>query len=345
MRKRMADRTYAPTTREALFLLSRGNCYAPGCKKRVMEKDGDQWIALAEVAHIHGLKKGSRRFDESIPEPERNSFKNLLLLCEKHHKLVDGARTWMDYPDTTLKEWKEEREGDLSDELGQVDWITSDNLRDVMADAIEDTERRIIVAIDGITTVSGETLAILKTLVAETLKLPYLSPDDIASLGRSADVLQGVFPEYVPELARSAIILQQVTDYVEILSSASRSLVGMADYTDMLIYATTRLKDLGTLIPQLQSLSENLSGSSVWEYRAMAEQMLHAADRIDNSARSLSVVPPPRYGDEPVASVRVVPAPARRQSWNMFWWGFATCMVCVIVILCLVAYVIGHGHK
>lgn len=185
----MADRTYAPTTREALFLLSRGNCYAPGCKKRVMEKDGDQWIALAEVAHIHGLNKGSRRFDESIPVPERNSFRNLLLLCSKHHKLVDGARTWLNYPKTTLKKWKEEREGDLSDELGQVDWITPDNLRDIMADAIEDTERRILDAIDGITTISGETLTLLKVLVAETLKLPYLSPDDIASLGRSAGVL------------------------------------------------------------------------------------------------------------------------------------------------------------
>ncbi len=46
----MVTRTYAPTTREALFLLSRGNCYAPGCKKRIMEWAGDRWIALAEVA-------------------------------------------------------------------------------------------------------------------------------------------------------------------------------------------------------------------------------------------------------------------------------------------------------
>src|SRR5450756_1886243 len=119
----MSNRTYAPTTREALFLLSRGNCYEPGCTRRVMEKNGAQWIALAEVAHIHGLNKDSRRFDEAIPVPERNSFKNLLLLCEKHHKLIDGARTWMSYPVATLKKWKEDREGDLSSELGQVDWI------------------------------------------------------------------------------------------------------------------------------------------------------------------------------------------------------------------------------
>lgn len=339
----MADRTYAPTTREALFLLSRGNCYAPGCRKRVMENAGHQWIALAEVAHIHGLNEGSRRFDESIPEPERNSFKNLLLLCEKHHKLVDGARTWMNYPVEALEKWKEEREGGLSGELGQIDWITEENLRDVMADAIEDTERQILDAIDGITTISGETLAILKALVAETLKLPYLSPDDIASLGRSADVLQGVFPEYVPQLARSAVILQQVTDYAGILADTSRSLVGLADYADMLRYATDPLKDLGKLIPQLQSLSENLSSGNVYQYRAVVEEMRDTADRIDNSARSLArAAPPPRatrYRDESAAPVRTVRAQVRRPPWAMFWWGFGTCMACVIAILCLWAYV------
>jgi hypothetical protein len=345
----MATRTYAPTTREALFLLSRGNCYAPGCKRRVMEKNGDQWIALAEVAHIHGLNKDSRRFDESIPVPQRNSFKNLLLLCEKHHKLVDGARTWMNYPETTLKKWKEDREGELSDELGQVDWITEDNLRDVMAHAIEDTERLILDAIDGITAVSGETLAVLKTLVAETLKLPYLSPDDIASLGRSADVLQSVFPDYVPQLARSAVILQEVTDYVELLSSASRNLVNLADYADMLHYATDPLINLGTLIPQLQSLSESLGSSSVYQYRAVVKEMRDTADRITGSARALSraapLPPATRPRNEPVAPVRAFRTPSRQRSWSTFWWGFTTCMAFVIVVLCLWAYTTAHGHK
>lgn len=345
----MADRTYAPTTREALFLLSRGNCYAPGCKKRVMEKAGDQWIALAEVAHIHGLKKGSRRFDGNIPEPERNSFKNLLLLCEKHHKLVDGARTWMNYPETTLKKWKEEREGDLSDELGQVDWITPDNLGGIMADAIEDTERRIFDAIDGITTVSGETLAIVRSLVAETLKLPYLSPDDIASLVHSAEVLQYVIPDYAPGLARSAVILQQVTEYADILSEASRNLTGLADYAQTLHDATDPLNSLGALITQLQSLSENLDSSSVSQYRVVVGEMRDAADRIAASVGSLSSaaprLPATGYHDEPDTFVRAVQAPALQLSWRTFWWGFGTCMLFVIVVLSLWAYATGHGHK
>lgn len=314
-----------------------------------MEKSGDQWIAIAEVAHIHGLNKDSRRFDETIPEAERNSFKNLLLLCEKHHKLVDGARTWMDYPVTTLEKWKEDREGDLSDPLGQVDWITEENLRDVMADAIEDTQTRILNGLDDITAVGEETRAILKALVAETLKLPYLSPEDIASLGRSADVLQGVFPDYVPQLARSAVILQEVTGYVDLLSHASRNLGNLASSADLLSYATRPLKDLSTLIPQLQTLSECLNGSNVTRYRAVAEQMSDTADRIADSARSLPhaalAIPAARPRDEPAAPVRTARAPSRQWSWSTFWWGFAACMAFVITVLCLWAYATGHGHK
>jgi hypothetical protein len=156
------------------------------------------------------------------------------------------------------------------------------------ADAIEDTERLILDAIDGITAVSGETLAVLKALVAETLKLPYLSPDDIASPGPQRRRPPERVPDYVPQLARSAVILQQVTDYVEILSSASRNLVNLADYADMLRSATGPLENLCTLIPQLQSLSENLGSSNVYQYRAVVEEMRDTADRITDSARALS---------------------------------------------------------
>jgi len=91
----VATRTYAPTTREALFLLSRGNCYAPGCKNRIIEWAGGRWVSRADVAHIHGLNKRSRRYDESIPVPDRNNFKNLLLLCRlcrRRHKVHSSSR-------------------------------------------------------------------------------------------------------------------------------------------------------------------------------------------------------------------------------------------------------------
>lgn len=340
----MVTRTYAPTTREALFLLSRGNCYAPGCKNRIMEWAGDRWVALAEVAHIHGLNKGSRRFDARIPEPDRNSFRNLLLLCEKHHKLVDGKDTWANYPVVTLIAWKQDREGDLAGELGQLDWITQDTLGDLMAEAIEDTQSRILEAIDGISTVSGETLALLKALVAETLKLPYLNPDDVASLERSADVLQVVIPEYVPQLSRSAVILQEVIEYAGILSDSTRHLVNLADYADELRHATSPLENLGALLPQLHEVAESVSSGAVSQYREVAARMSDTADRISDSVDFLSnaELPAPTGPSRESPVVRAVRVPAARWSWGTFWCGFSVCMVFVIAILCLW---VAHAHR
>jgi hypothetical protein len=340
----VVTRTYAPTTREALFLLSRGSCYAPECKNRIMEWAGDRWVALAEVAHIHGLNRKSRRYDESIPEPDRNNFKNLLLLCRKHHKLVDGAETWANYPVVTLVAWKQDREGDLAGELGQLDWITQDTLHDLMAEAIEDTQSRILEAIDGISTISGETLAVLKALVAETLKLPYLNPEDIASLERSADVLQVVIPEYVPQLSRSAMILQEVIEYADTLSHSTRHLVNLADYADALRHATSPLENLGALLPQLNEVAESLSSGAVSQYREVATRMSDTADRISDSVDFLShgeMPTPTRSGQEPPV-VRTVRVPVARWSWGTFWGGFVTCMAFVIAILSLW---VAHAHK
>jgi hypothetical protein len=96
--------------------------------------------------------------------------------------------------------------------------------------------------------------------VAETLKLPYLNPDDVAPLERSADILQIVIPDYVPELSRSAVILQQVIDYAGILSDSTRHLANLADYAEGLRRATAPLENLGVLIPQLQAVAEAFHG-------------------------------------------------------------------------------------
>jgi len=42
-----------------------------------------------EIAHIEGEKRGSARFDPRMSEAQRQAFENLILLCPKHHKLVD----------------------------------------------------------------------------------------------------------------------------------------------------------------------------------------------------------------------------------------------------------------
>ena len=202
----MSDgRNYTAGTTEALFMLSRGYCYFPSCRERVMRWSGSEWRIKVQISHVKGLRKGSARFDESVPVPERNSFRNLLLLCKLHHDLVDGPRTAQRYPEELLLKWKEAREGSLADDLDVLDWITQERLEDLLAGAIAHTMNKILEGIGHIKEIGGETIALLKKVVAESLRLPYLGPDDIASLKYSATIFSGL-PDIVPTLHESAKI-------------------------------------------------------------------------------------------------------------------------------------------
>lgn len=343
-----SGRNYSATTKEALFLLSRGNCYEPSCKRRVMEWAEDRWVALVDVAHIRGLKEGSPRHDGS-DERELNKFRNLILLCQKHHKLVDGKQTWMLYSVETLTKWKMKREGNLADELGQVDWITQENLQDIMADAIDGMKSEILTAIDGIETISSETLSTLKELVTETLDLPYMSPEDIESLDHFAYVFQNVVPDYAPELSHTARILQNVAEFSGMLSQAGEDLKHLASTTDLLFHAAQPLSRLDDLMPQLTQISRSLNEDSIIGYQVAAQQIEKAVGAIESSANYLSGIEIESgyvrsHSEQPVAE-RVVQVPVGRRRFDTFRWGFASCIVFVVVVMSLLAFIVSHIHK
>jgi hypothetical protein len=110
-RPAMANAPLSAATEAALWALSNGRCYAPGCTQPVVvEVCPGVYKKKAQVAHVYGVKKGSPRYRENFPD--RDSFKYLLLLCTPHHGLVDdkkvGARM---YPPATLLGWKRAHEG------------------------------------------------------------------------------------------------------------------------------------------------------------------------------------------------------------------------------------------
>jgi hypothetical protein len=153
-----------------------------------------------------------------------------------------------------------------------------------------------------------------------------------------------VIPEYVPQLSRSAMILQEVIEYADTLSHSTRHLVNLADYADALRHATSPLENLGALLPQLNEVAESLSSGAVSQYREVATRMSDTADRISDSVDFLShgeMPTPTRSGQEPPV-VRTVRVPVARWSWGTFWGGFVTCMAFVIAILSLW---VAHAHK
>ena len=173
-------------------MLSRGQCYAPGCGAAVMRRLDGQWRTKAHVAHICGLNKESARFDESVSVPERNSFGNLLLLCKPHHDLVDSKALENKYPKETLIVWKTAREGEYAGDLLELGAVTEDTLRRWMTDAVADTRGEIANAFDRLQDISDTLIASLKQAALDFFDLPYLDPEDIRSLHYTATVFEKI---------------------------------------------------------------------------------------------------------------------------------------------------------
>lgn len=87
-----------------------GRCSYPRCAKRLVADRSklESEVILGEMAHIIPKSPGGPRGEFAISEDERNRYRNLILLCEDHHKLVDSQRKT--YPPETLRKFKEDHE-------------------------------------------------------------------------------------------------------------------------------------------------------------------------------------------------------------------------------------------
>ena len=75
-----------------LFMKSGGLCAIPTCRKKLsIEKtdSGDDESIIGQMAHIKGEKPGSKRYDSTMSENERNGYGNRILLCSVCHKMID----------------------------------------------------------------------------------------------------------------------------------------------------------------------------------------------------------------------------------------------------------------
>jgi len=102
--------TIKPTTLKLLCTKSGNRCAMPSCRKILViertEKDIEFLNAL--VAHIRGEKPGSARYDTDMSDEERNSYKNLILICPSCHGIIDNQPN--SYPVELLIQYKREHE-------------------------------------------------------------------------------------------------------------------------------------------------------------------------------------------------------------------------------------------
>lgn len=70
-----------------LFAMSGNMCAFPECRSPLVEPGG---TITGEICHIRAQKPGGPRFDGTQTETDRQGYKNLILLCGQHHKIVDA---------------------------------------------------------------------------------------------------------------------------------------------------------------------------------------------------------------------------------------------------------------
>jgi len=103
-------------TKNALWALSAGRCAI--CKAKLLEESKKRdYSLIGEVAHIVAQKKNGPRGKHSLPLNKRDLIENLILLCRKHHKIIDDQEE--EYPVehlTTIRkdhnDWVSERLND-----------------------------------------------------------------------------------------------------------------------------------------------------------------------------------------------------------------------------------------
>ncbi len=79
----------APTSSviKRLFAKSGNQCAYENCTNSLVDEEGN---VLGEICHIEAASENGPRYNQMSDDEDRRSFDNLILLCERHHKIVDN---------------------------------------------------------------------------------------------------------------------------------------------------------------------------------------------------------------------------------------------------------------
>lgn len=329
-------RYYKRGVREALFMLSRGRCYAPMCPQRVLRMVDDDPSINIQIAHINGLNENSARYDPKIPVEQLNRFGNLLLLCQSHHGPVDDKSKEGKYPKKLLLQWKQERERDAYDQLAGLDILGKNELEAMLVSVVSDTKREILDAIDEVANISKDTAKILRHLVKENFDRPYLDLDAVAML---ADSARG---------------LHHLPDSAAMLLDASHTLQNqnLSDSAGMLLDGASKLNNFGGNAEMLQSAADDLASAfSSAVDSSTAYDIRSAKAGVEAAAQQLSQVVAEINGAVSTASEAEYGGPIIQQvddgrGWLFFKWGLGTGAVAVAVLAILIAIIVmQHAGK
>lgn len=143
------------TPAEALKLWAQagGRCEYPGCNEYLLQdRLTGKAFNFGEMAHNVGRKKTvvSPRGMNSLSVAERSKAENHLLLCAKHHKLIDTAKFLEFYTPEELHRYKEEHES-------RIKYLT----------ALNDTRKSVVLRM--MNRIQGDSVSISNEEIVEAL--------------------------------------------------------------------------------------------------------------------------------------------------------------------------------
>lgn len=83
----MARKAPTGSVVKRLFAKSGNRCAYKDCTNSLVDDDGN---VLGEICHIEAASENGPRYNSNSDDEYRRSYENLVLLCERHHKIVDN---------------------------------------------------------------------------------------------------------------------------------------------------------------------------------------------------------------------------------------------------------------
>jgi len=105
----------SPTIIKKLHSAARNLCAFPDCQENIYDKEYDS--VVGEICHIRAKSIKGPRYDPEYPKSELDEKENLILLCSKHHKIVDDNPKAFSVEELTEMKEKHESAGDPIEEL------------------------------------------------------------------------------------------------------------------------------------------------------------------------------------------------------------------------------------
>ena len=224
-------RKYDNTTIAALMTLARGGCYAPRCGAPTVRIIDGKPVLNLDIAHIRALKAGGKRYDHSWSVEDRNSFANLLLLCNVHHKRVDGVDGDR-YTVDILEGWKRVREAEGQDALAGLSGLTEARLVKMIQDAQDQYVDRLAPVLGTLAERVPELSSLLKVLKSDLERTQGRTPgisEDTAWMVYEASRNLAHLQDNAPLLMEAGDDLAHLQDNVSLLASAAQALMRVAE--------------------------------------------------------------------------------------------------------------------